>query len=270
MQRADTAVRTPVAEALAALQAERAAAVRRASDTAAVRDAELTRLAQRTDRAVARLKLGEDRTVADGQALPRTAAERLDAFVTAAERLRPLRGEVREGRVGWARTYERYTDAIAGAFGVGGALTGVQDAEPGAHARVLLEFSPRAGEALAQEDAILAAARLHGSLAGDRLRLFTGAVELRRTLTASATPDLPAAARTAWSTLADSRPYAVLYTAEDKILAADPGPRAAEAVPRGTWDAAHARVRDELRTVERQAADSVAGGADPVERGLLG
>ncbi|MYQ34626.1 nitrate- and nitrite sensing domain-containing protein, partial [Streptomyces sp. SID4956] len=244
-------------------------AVRRAADTAAVGAAEFTRLAQRTDRAVARLRLGDDRTVADGQTLPRAVAERLDAFVTAAERLRPLRAEVREGRAGWARTYERYTAAIDGAFRVGGALTGVQDAELGADARVLLEFS-RAGEALAQEDAILAAARLHGSLGGDRLRLFTGAVELRRTLTASAAPDLPGAARTAWSTLADSRPYAVLYTAEDKILTADPGARAAEAVPRATWEAAHARVSDELRTVERHAAESVAGRADPVERGLFG
>ncbi|WP_346085622.1 sensor histidine kinase, partial [Streptomyces thermocarboxydus] len=228
-----------------------------------------TRLAQRTDRAFARLASGDDRTVVDGQTLPRAVAERLDAFVTAAERLRPLRAEVREGRAGWARTYERYTAAIDGAFRVGGALTGVQDAELGADARVLLEFS-RAGEALAQEDAILAAARLHGSLGGDRLRLFTGAVELRRTLTASAAPDLPGAARTAWSTLADSRPYAVLYTAEDKILTADPGARAAEAVPRATWEAAHARVSDELRTVERHAAESVAGRADPVERGLFG
>ncbi|MEU5464044.1 nitrate- and nitrite sensing domain-containing protein [Streptomyces althioticus] len=269
VQRADAAVRTPVAEAVTALQAERRAAVRRASDTAAVGDPEFTRLAQRTDRAVTRLRLGEDRTVADGEALPRAVAERLDAFVTAAERLRPLRTEIREGRAGWARTYERYTAAIDGAFRVGGALTGVQDAELGADARVLLEFS-RAGEALAREDAILAAARLHGSLGGDRLRLFTGAVELRRTLTASAAPDLPGAARTAWDTLADGRPYAVLYTAEDKILAADPGARAAEAVPRATWDAAHARVRAELRTVERHAAASVAGRADPVERGLFG
>ncbi|MXQ59757.1 ATPase [Streptomyces sp. XHT-2] len=269
VQRADSAVRAPVADTVTALQAERAAAVRRAADTAAVGAAEFTRLAQRTDRAVARLRLGDDRTVADGQTLPRAVAERLDAFVTAAERLRPLRAEVREGRAGWARTYERYTAAIDGAFRVGGALTGVQDAELGADARVLLEFS-RAGEALAQEDAILAAARLHGSLGGDRLRLFTGAVELRRTLTASAAPDLPGAARTAWSTLADSRPYAVLYTAEDKILTADPGARAAEAVPRATWEAAHARVSDELRTVERHAAESVAGRADPVERGLFG
>lgn len=269
VQRADSAVRAPVADTVTALQAERAAAVRRAADTAAVGDAEFTRLAQRTDLAVARLRLGDDRTVADGQTLPRAVAERLDAFVTAAERLRPLRAEVREGRAGWARTYERYTAAIDGAFRVGGALTGVQDAELGADARVLLEFS-RAGEALAQEDAILAAARLHGSLGGDRLRLFTGAVELRRTLTASAAPDLPGAARTAWSTLADSRPYAVLYTAEDKILTADPGARAAEAVPRATWEAAHARVSDELRTVERHAAESVAGRADPVERGLFG
>ncbi|SCE09164.1 Histidine kinase-, DNA gyrase B-, and HSP90-like ATPase [Streptomyces sp. di188] len=154
VQRADAAVRTPVAEAVTALQAERAAAVRRASDTAAVGDPEFTRLAQSTDRAVARLRLGDDRTVADGEALPRAVAERLDVFVTAAERLRALRAEVREGRAGWARTYERYTAAIDGAFRVGGALTGVQDAELGSDARVLLEFA-RAGEALARRSQVL-------------------------------------------------------------------------------------------------------------------
>ncbi|MFC9112880.1 nitrate- and nitrite sensing domain-containing protein [Streptomyces sp. NPDC057092] len=269
VQRADDAVRTPVAAAVVALQAERAAAVRRASDTAAVGDTELTRLARSTDRAVAALRLGEDRTVADGQALPGDVADRLDAFVTAAERLRPLRAAVREGRAGWAQTYDRYTGTIAAAFGVGGALTGIQDAELGSDARVLLEFS-RAEEALAQEDAILAAARLHGSLAGERLRLFTGAVELRRTLTASAAPDLPRAAGATWSALADGRSYAVLYTAEDKILAAVPGARAAEAVPESTWDGAHARVREDMRTVGRQAGTSVADRADPVERGLIG
>ncbi|WP_170102287.1 nitrate- and nitrite sensing domain-containing protein, partial [Streptomyces viridosporus] len=157
-QRADTAVRAPVFAAVAALQAERTAAVRRATHAPAVRTDELTERARRTDRAVAKLRLGERGTVADGEDLPRAVSERLETFVTEAERLRPLRTAVREGRAGWARTYDRYTDTIATALGVGGTLTGVQDAGPGSDARVLLEFS-RAGEALAQEDALLAGAR---------------------------------------------------------------------------------------------------------------
>ncbi|MFC8390200.1 nitrate- and nitrite sensing domain-containing protein [Streptomyces sp. NPDC057238] len=268
VQRVDAAVRAPLSAAVTALQAERAAAVRRATDTSAVRSDELTELARRTDRAVAELRLGEHRTVADGEELPRAVAGRLEAFVTAAERLGPLRTALSEGRAGWTQTYDQYTSTVSTAFGVGGALTGIQDAELGSDARVLLEFS-RAGEALAQEDAILAGVRLHGGLGGERLRLFTGAVELRRALTGSAVADLRDPARTEWRALAGSRAYAVLHTAEDEILAAGPGARAAHAVPWGTWDTAHARVRDGMRSVETDAATGTAHRADPFARGLL-
>ncbi|MEV5934999.1 nitrate- and nitrite sensing domain-containing protein [Streptomyces sp. NPDC052079] len=269
-QRVDAAVRAPVSAAVTALQAERAAAVRRATDASAVGTDELTRLARSTDRAVAALRLGEHGTVADGEELPRAVEDRLDTFIAAAERLRPLRTAVRAGSAGWEDTYGRYTGTIAAAFGVGGALTGIQDAELGADARVVLEFA-RAGEALAQEDALLTSARLDGGgLGGERLRLFTGAVELRRTLTASAVPDLRDPARAAWNTLADSPDYASLYTAEDDVLAAAPGTRAVQAAPRDAWNAAHARVRDGMRTLGAEAATRVAHRADPVTRGLFG
>ncbi|MFI1418484.1 nitrate- and nitrite sensing domain-containing protein [Streptomyces sp. NPDC020731] len=268
VQRVDAAVRTPVSAAVAALQTERAAAVRGATDTSAVRPEELTELARRTDRTVAKLRLGGHRTVADGEELPRAVAGRLEAFVTATERLGPLRTALREGRAGWTRTYDQYTSTILTAFGVGGALTGIQDAELGSEARVLLEFS-RAGEALAQEDAILAGARLHGGLGGERLRLFTGAVALRRALTGSAVADLRDPARTEWSALADSRAYAVLHTAEDKILVGGPGAGAADEAPRDTWNTAHARVRDGMRTVETAAGTGAVHRADPFTRGLL-
>ncbi|MER6711734.1 nitrate- and nitrite sensing domain-containing protein [Streptomyces sp. NPDC000877] len=268
VQRVDAAVRAPVSAAVAALQAERAAAVRHATDPSAVRADELAELARRTDRAVAKLRLGKDNTVADSEELPAGVARRLEEFVTGAEQLRPLRTELRDRRADWAETYSRYTRTISAAFGAGGALTGIQDADLGSDARVLLEFA-RAGEALAREDAVLASARLDGALDGERLRIFTGAVELRRTLTESAVADLRGTERSAWDALSDSSAYAGLGDAEDRILARGPGAKAVEAAPEHAWNTAHTRVQHGMRTIEGDAARGVAERADPFTRGLL-
>ncbi|MGX5208156.1 sensor histidine kinase [Streptomyces violaceus] len=268
VQRVDAMVRAPVSAAVAALQAERAAAVRHATDPSAVPSDELDELARRTDRAVVKLRLGEGNTVADSEELPAGVARRLEAFVTGTEELRPLRTAVRDRRVGWAETYSRYTRTISAAFGAGGALTGIQDADLGSDARVLLEFA-RAAEALAQEDTVLASARLSGTLTGKRLRLFTGAVDLRRALTESAVADLRGTERSAWNALADSSAYAGLGDAEDRILARGPGARAVEAAPESTWNTAHTRVQHGMRAIEDDAARGVAKRADPFTRGLL-
>ncbi|WP_155060380.1 sensor histidine kinase [Streptomyces blattellae] len=268
LQRVDSAIRAPVADAVAALQAEREAAVRHATDPSAGQSGDIGRLAERTDRAVKELRLGEDNTVADSEALPAGVAARLEAFVMAAEELRPLRTAVLDRRAGWDETYRQYTRTIAAAFTVGGALTGIQDAELGSDARVLLEFS-RAGEALAQENVVLAGARLAGRLDGERMRRFTGAVDTRRTLTESAVADLRGPERTAWRELADGSAYAALGAAEDKILATGSGARAIDAAPEATWDRAHARVQDAMRTIEANAGRGVADRADPFTRGLL-
>ncbi|MEV6167267.1 nitrate- and nitrite sensing domain-containing protein [Streptomyces sp. NPDC051954] len=268
LQRVDSAIRAPVADAVAALQAEREAAVRHATDPSAGQSGDIKRLSERTDRAVAELRLGEHNTVAESEELPAGVAARLEAFVTAAEELRPLRTAVLDRRAGWEETYGQYTRTIATAFGVGGALTGIQDAELGSDARVLLEFS-RAGEALAQEDVVLAGARLAGRLDGERMRLFTGAVDTRRALTESAVADLRGPERTAWRALADGSAYAAVGAAEDKVLATGSGARAIHAAPEATWDRAHARVQDAMRTIEEDAGRGVADRADPFTRGLL-
>ncbi|MFH9012205.1 nitrate- and nitrite sensing domain-containing protein [Streptomyces sp. NPDC017943] len=268
VQRVDAAVRVPVSTAVAALQAERAAAVRRATDPSAVRADELDELARRTDAAVARLRLGRSSTVADSEELPAAVAPRLREFVTGAEQLEPLRTAVLDRRVGWEDAYERYTSTIAAAFGAVGSLTGIQDAALGSDARVLLEFS-RAGEALAQEDAVLASARLSGALDGERLRLFAGAVQVRRTLTDSAVADLRGTERAAWGSLESDGAHDSLGAVEDKVLSAGSGARAVDAVPADTWTTAHARVQNGMRTIEGDAARSVAERADPFSRGLL-
>jgi signal transduction histidine kinase len=253
---------------VAALQAERTAAVRYATRPAPGQDADLRTLARRTDRTVSALRLGDDSTVADGQDLPAGVARRLETFVSDAERLSKLRTAVLDGSAGWEAAYSRYTGAISSAFAVGGALSGIQDAELGSDARVLLEFS-RAGEALAQEDAVLAGARLKGRLDGTRLRLFTGAVDTRRVLTGSATADLRGPENTAWRRLEAGSAYTALRAAEDRVLAGRTGAKAIAAVPAGAWESAHARVQDGMRTIEADAGADVAGRADPLTRGLL-
>lgn len=267
-QRVDAELRAPLADAVTALQAERVAAVRCATDPATGQGGDLRALAARTDRAVARLRLGDHNTVADGQELPSGVAQRLEDFVSGAEHLRTVRTAVLHRRAGWDDAYGRYTRAITTAFEVDGALTGIQQADLGSDARVVLEFS-RAREALAQEDAVLTGARLAGGLAGERLRLFTGAADTRRALTDAAVADLPAAQRAAWRKLAAGGAYTALGAVEDRVLAAGPGARAAAAAPAATWEGAHARVRDGMRAIERDAAITVAGQADPYSRGLL-
>ncbi|MFE5818872.1 nitrate- and nitrite sensing domain-containing protein [Streptomyces sp. NPDC056479] len=268
LQHVDSEIRAPVAAAVAALQAERGAAVRFATDPSDGRGDDLRKRARDTDRVVARLRLGERTTVADSGEFPAGVARRLEAFVSGAEQLSTVRGDVLDRRSGWDAAYGRYTRTIATAFSVDGALTGIQDAELGSDARVLLEFA-RAGEALAQEDVVLDSARLAGRLDGVRLRLFTGAVDTRRTLTESATADLRGPEGAAWQQLTGGRDYTTVLAAEDRVLAAAPGVQAVATATEGTWSKAHARVQDAMRTIAQDAGRDVADRADPFARGLL-
>ncbi|MFF1381267.1 nitrate- and nitrite sensing domain-containing protein [Streptomyces sp. NPDC058308] len=268
LQRVDADVRTPVEATVTALQAERVAAVRYAADPDAERGGTLQRRATRTDRAVAELRLGDDRTVADGAGLPEGAADRLESFVSGVQDLRSTRAEVLDRRMGWDATYGQYTKTISQAFAVDGALTGMQDTAEGSHARVLLEFS-RAGEMLAREDVLLAAARLDGAFEGAGLRLFTGAVDTRRTLTEAAVADLRGPDQAAWRGVEAARAYGVVRAAEDKVTLAQPGRKALAAAPSGAWDKAYADVREELHAIEEKADDSAADRADPLTHGVL-
>ncbi|MFJ3785420.1 nitrate- and nitrite sensing domain-containing protein [Streptomyces sp. NPDC090093] len=268
LQRLDVEVREPVSAALTALQAERRAAVRQVAAPGANRAAELKDRMRRTDEAVDRLRLDAHHTVGDTGDLPDEVADRVSAFVGKAEGLALLRTAAADGRADWDQVYAEYTGAISAAFAVGGALAGVQDAERGADARVLLEFG-RAGEMLSREDALLGSAHLTGLLTADRLRAFSGAVETRRALIASATADLPAAERAAWTRLATGADHSRLTLAEDRIRAASPGRPAAQAVASADWDAPLAAVRDGLAAIETDARAGAADRTDPFAGGAL-
>ncbi|MFG2274572.1 nitrate- and nitrite sensing domain-containing protein [Streptomyces chartreusis] len=264
LQLVDSEIRAPVADAVTALQTERAAAVRYATDPSTGRRDELRKRAQDTDKAVARLRLGDRDTVADSGEFPAGVAGRLEVFVSGAEQLNAVRKAALDRRSGWEEVYGRYTTTIATAFAVDGALTGIQDAELGSDARVLLEFA-RAGEALAREDVLLDSAHLAGRLDGERLRLFTGAVDTRRTLTESAVVDLRGPESAAWQSRAAGRDHATLAAVEDGVL----GTGAVDAATDAAWNKAHARVQGSMREIGQDAGRDVAERADPFARGLL-
>ncbi|MFD8211063.1 nitrate- and nitrite sensing domain-containing protein [Streptomyces sp. NPDC059695] len=268
LQRVDAEIGEPVTAALAALQAERRAAVRQVAAPGAAGAAELRDRIRRTDGAVDRLRLDGSHTVGDTGDLPGDVGGRVSAFVGRVEGLARLRTAAVDGRADWDQVYEEYTDTISAAFAVGGALTGIQDAGQGADARVLLEFG-RAGEMLSREDALLTSAHLTGRLTADRLRDFSGAVETRRTLLASATDDLPAAERAAWARLSAGGDHARLTRNEDRVSAATSGRPAAQAVTSAEWDDTLAAVLGGLTAIETDARGAAADRTDPFTGGAL-
>nr|WP_316043929.1 nitrate- and nitrite sensing domain-containing protein [Streptomyces sp. QL37] len=279
VQRVDSTVRVPVAAAVGALQSERTAALRQLAAPGAGHAGALQQRAERTDTALEALRLGDAHTVADAGILSAGAAGRLSTFLDRTQRLRSLRTAIldpSEGDPGASRAteaetrtaYTRYTEAISAAFGVFGALTGTQDAETGAEARVLLELS-RSGEMLAREEALLASAVLTGGLEGEQLRLFTGAVATRRALAGAAGADLPATVREAWRVLTERSAYRRLTAAEDSVLAAPPGRRAAQAAPSAAWERDVATVGTELRAIGTPAGARASDRSGPFTRALF-
>ncbi|MFC9620184.1 nitrate- and nitrite sensing domain-containing protein [Streptomyces sp. NPDC056930] len=263
LQQIDDEVRSPMSTAVAALQSERRAAMLQSAAPSSAQAAALERQTERTDTALAALRLDSGHTIADTGDLPPTVADRLDRFLGLTHRLRADRSDAG----GENAVYDQYTAAVSAAFGVCGALTGIQDEALGSDARVLLELA-RADEMLAREDALLVTAARTGTLKGGQLRRFIGAVDSRRNLTETAGADLPATERAAWQRFTAGDAYRRIHAAEDKVLAAPAGRDAAQAVP-ADWERAAGRVRSELRTIDTTAGQRAADRANPLARGLF-
>ncbi|MFF3152336.1 nitrate- and nitrite sensing domain-containing protein [Streptomyces sp. NPDC057910] len=267
-RRVEEQIRTPLMAAVTALEDERTAAVRYLANPASDRAAELDQRAQRTDAALARLRLDRDHTVADAGGVPASVTDRLRAFVARAGKLPALRTGVHDRSAALDAVYQRYTEAIAGGFDVDGALAGVQAPALGPQTCVLYEFD-LAGEMLAREDALISAAQPGHTFSVEHLSRLAGAVDSRRTLTESATADLAGPLRASWTQLSGQSAYAALTSAEDRLQAAEPGRAAAGAVDPAAWDTVVGTVRKGMRDIGVAGARTATDRADPFTRGLL-
>ncbi|MEV7599528.1 nitrate- and nitrite sensing domain-containing protein [Kitasatospora sp. NPDC089797] len=272
---------TPVADTIAGLQAERAAAGQLLAGPglvpgtvpAAARGSALRAAAAATDRAFAPLfpdphHPGQGYNRADAQGLGADAAARLDALGTSLAALPDLRDRVSARSVGWSEAYAAYGTAVDRALAVSGAVAPPQGARAGADARVLSELD-RSRELLSREDALLRSAQLTGGLGDDQLREFSGTAFARREVEQGAAADLGPADREALLAVAGGSDHRELVDYEERVRTAADGRAAVAAVPADRWAVAAGNVADALRGVADRAGRIAAERQNPYASGLF-
>ncbi|MFJ9691008.1 nitrate- and nitrite sensing domain-containing protein [Kitasatospora sp. NPDC101183] len=288
---AQRAVLTPLADTVAGLQAERAAAgqlLAAAPGTpTAAREGDLRTAAAATDRAWAPLfpdpghpARGYNR--ADAQDLGAEAASRLDALAGPLAALPELRARVLARGVGWPEAYAAYGQAVdralaassAVATGLGGGAGG-----GGLDLRAPLDLA-RSGELLAREDALLRAAQLSGTLGDDQWREFAGAAFARRELQVPdaapesaahelAAPESVTQESVTQESAAQDQDRRDLAAYEDRVRTAPDARAALAAVPADRWAQAARSTARTLRAAQDRAGRLAAESRDPYALGLF-
>ncbi|MEV0485966.1 nitrate- and nitrite sensing domain-containing protein [Streptomyces sp. NPDC050508] len=255
---------TPVAEFVTAVQGERTAALRHADAPGAFKNA-----TEVTDKAASALRDGVNDSSSDAALIASTLPGRIDKLEADAAGLAALRAEATAKGAKSTTTYGGYSAIVEHGFSVTGALTGDKTAADASEARVVLELS-RAREAVAQEQALLGAARTGGELTKEQYALFVGAVATQRELLAPAVADLRSEHRTAYREVLDSSGYTQLQAVENRVRSAGPGTSAASASFLRGWDSTVSGVLKGLDAAETQAGTGATAAADPFGWDTLG
>lgn len=242
----------PVDAFVTAVQAERTAALRYAATPGKGDPAELRAAGRTSDAAAKKLLDGANASSADAGLLDSVLPGRIDRLETDAEGLAGLRAEASGDGAKVTDLHTAYSTMIEHAFAVSGALTGEERTSAASEARVVLELA-RAREALAQEQAILAAGRAAGTLTKDQYALFVGAVATQRQLLAPAVADLRPGHRSAYNTVLQSGSYESLQAIENRVRSAGPGASAVSAGFLTQWDGSAKSVLDGLAKAEKSA-----------------
>ncbi|MFF9776177.1 nitrate- and nitrite sensing domain-containing protein [Streptomyces sp. NPDC013978] len=251
----------PVAEFVTALQAERTAAMRYSAKGTEPGLDELRADQQTTDKAVTALRAGLSSSSSDAALIDPGLPDRLDTLEADFSDLAALRADTTASgaRDAVSSAYTRYSTVIDHAFAVTGALTSEKGTDATSEARVVLELS-RARDAVAREQALLAAATASGTLGKEQYALFVGAVATQRALLRPAVADLKAEHRPAYDGLLDSDSYAALVRVEDGVTDVGAGP--VSTVVLKDWDASSKAVLEDLAAAEENAGTGAAAKAD--------
>ncbi|MDT0571552.1 nitrate- and nitrite sensing domain-containing protein [Streptomyces sp. DSM 3412] len=251
----------PVAEFVTALQGERTAAMRYAARRTETGLDELRADQQATDKAVTALRAGLSSSSSDAALIDAGLPDRLETLEADFSDLAALRAGTTGSGTGdpVSTAYTEYSTVIDHAFAVTGALTSEKGTDATSEARVVLELS-RVRDAVAREQALLAAATASGTLSKEQYAWFVGAVAIQRELLRPAVADLKAEHRPAYDVLLDGDSHAALVKIEDGVTDAGAGPVSA-AVLRD-WDASSAAVLKGLAAAEEGAGTGAAAKAD--------
>ncbi|WP_326722570.1 nitrate- and nitrite sensing domain-containing protein [Streptomyces sp. NBC_00243] len=260
---------TPVGDFVTTLQGERTATLRYVAEPGADSLAALETARAATDKASTALLTGVDASGSDAELLNAALPGRLDRLESDAGGLSALRTEVGVEGAKPSAAFTKYSAIIEHGFSVTGALTGDETTDATSEARVVLELS-RAREAVAQEQALLAAGSGAGSLTTDQYALFAGAVATQRSLLKPAVADLKAAHRTAYNTVLAGDSYGKLQAVENRVRSAGPGASGVSAGLLAGWDDSVSAVLKGLTEAEAGAGTAAAAKANPFGWATLG
>ena len=253
---------------VSALQNERTAATRHAAapDTAGLDTIEVARNA--TDKASNAFREGADAATADAELLDAGLPARIDRLEADVRGLTALRARTAAKGAAQAAV-TGYSTVIEDAFAVTGALTGENGIHAASEARVVLELA-RAREAVAQEQALLAAGSGTGKLTTEQYTLFAGAVATQRELLKPAVADLKPAHREAYDAVLHSGSYDALAAGEDRVRSAGPGAPVISAGFLRDWDNGADAVLKGLAEAQSDAGTGATAKADPFGWDTLG
>lgn len=260
---------TPVGDFVTTLQGERTTTLRYVAAPGADSLAALETARAATDKAATALLTGVDASGSDAELLNAALPGRLDRLESDAGGLSALRTEVGVEGAKPSAAFTKYSAIIEHGFSVTGALTGDETTDATSEARVVLELS-RSREALAQEQALLAAGSGAGSLTTDQYALFAGAVATQRSLLKPAVADLKAAHRTAYNTVLTGGSYGKLQAVENRVRSAGPGASGVSAGLLAGWDDSVSAVLKGLAKAEAGAGTAAAAKANPFGWATLG
>ncbi|QIZ38426.1 ATPase [Saccharopolyspora sp. ASAGF58] len=207
----------PVRNLFDSLQGERAAAVQYLAAPRAAGEQALSAQRARTAEAATALLDGVTVAKADIASLAPEVNQRINVLVQGLDQVRDEHPRLVAKQTDWYSAYNAYTAAIDDAFAVGEVLTGVQDGQAAATARVVLQHS-RVAEMIARQDAVATSALVSGRMTPEQHRAFAGALGGQQVLTASLLPDLPDANRAAYQQLVDGDAYRSLSAMQSEML----------------------------------------------------
>ncbi|WSQ07985.1 nitrate- and nitrite sensing domain-containing protein [Streptomyces sp. NBC_01231] len=259
---------TPVDDFITALQTERTAATRHA---AARNTADLDALkaaGKATDDAATALRNGADAATADAELLDSGLPTRIDRLEADARGLTALR-EQTDAKDGSKTAFTGYSTVIEHAFAVTGALTGDNGTDAASEARVVLELA-RAREAVAQEQALLAAGSGAGKLTTEQYTLFVGAVATQQELLKPAVADLKTVHRAAYNAVLQSANYAGFAAGENRVRGAGPGASVISTGFLRDWDKDADAVLKGFAEAESDAGTGATAKANPFGWDTLG
>ncbi|MCC3775722.1 nitrate- and nitrite sensing domain-containing protein [Streptomyces sp. UNOB3_S3] len=256
----------PAGDMVRTLQKERRQTLVHLADARRADVLDTLRAEQRaTDKAVAAFRAGIRGDVRED--MSPTAARRFRILEKTLDGLPGVRRKAEDGDLTRYAALQAYNDIIEPYYDFLGSLAALQDAETDRQSRAMVGLG-RAREAVAREDALLAAALAAGSMSRQDLRAFSDHIAERRTLYNTHLAVLPVAEQKTYEDYWRGTNAEALRAAEDTVVLAGSA-RAPHTIDARRWQTTVTPVLDDLGRMSTEAIDRFSDRVRPVALGVI-